>query len=127
MVENVLFWVTCKDVQEAHYLLAIINSDALYGAVTPLMPKGQFGARHLHKHLWKLPIREFDPANPLHAEVSDAGKAAAKGAARQLAALQAERDRVTVKIARRELRKWLRSSPQGQTVEHDVTRLLAAE
>ena len=25
------------------------------------MPKGQFGARHLHKHLWKLPIPEFDP------------------------------------------------------------------
>ena len=127
MVENVLFWVTCKDVQEADYLLAIINSDALFEAVAPLMPKGQFGARHLHKHLWKLPIPEFDPANPLHAEVSDAGKAAADGAARQLAALQAERDRVTVTIARRELRNWLRNSPEGQAVEHAVTRLLGAE
>ena len=88
------------------------------------MPKGQFGARDLQKHLWKLPIPEFDPANPLHAEVSDAGKAAAKGAARQLAALQAERDRVTVTIARRELRKWLRNSPEGRSVEQIVTRLL---
>ena len=127
IVDYKLFWIACKDTQEAHYLLAIINSDALYEAVTPLMSKGQFGARDLQKHLWKLPIPEFDSANPLHAEVSDAGKAAAKGAASQLATLQAERPRVTVKIARRELRNWLRHSPEGQAVEHAVTRLLAAE
>ena len=127
IVDHVLYWVVCKDAQEANYLLAIINSDALFEAVAPLMPKGQFGARHLHKHLWKLPIPEFDPANPLHAEVSDAGKAAADGATRQLATLQAERSRVTVTIARRELRNWLRNSPEGQAVEHAVTRLLAAE
>ena len=126
IVDYKLFWIACQDTQEAHYLLAIINSDALYEAVTPLMSKGQFGARDLQKHLWKLPIPEFDPANPLHAEVSDVGKAAAKGAARQLATLQAERSRVTVTIARRELRKWLRSSPEGRSVEHAVTRLLAA-
>ena len=127
ILDHKLFWTTCQDIHEAHYLLAIINSDILYEMVTPLMPKGQFGARDLQKHLWKLPIPEFDPANPLHAEVSDAGKAAAEGAARQLATLQAERDRVTVTIARRELRKWLRSSQQGHAVEQAVTRLLRAE
>ena len=127
IVDYTLYWVTCRSRHEAQYLLSIINSDILADAVRPLMAKGQFGARHLQKHLWKLPIPEFDPANPLHAEVSDAGKAAAKGAARQLAALQAERDRVTVTIARRELRKWLRNSPEGQSVEQAVTRLLAAE
>ncbi len=125
IVDHVLYWVTCKSIQEATYLLAIINSQALYEAVTPLMAKGQFGARHLHKHLWKLPIPEFDAANPLHAEISDAGKAAADGAARQLAALKAERDPLTVTVARRELRKWLRQSPQGQTAEQPVTRLLS--
>ena len=117
ILDHKLFWTTCKDIDEAHYLLATINSDVLYEMVMPLMPKGQFGARDLQKHLWKLPIPEFDPANPLHAEVSDAGKAAADGAARQLAALQAERSRVTVTIARRELRNWLRSSPEGRAVE----------
>ena len=35
-----------------------------------------------------------------------------------------ERDRVTVTIARRELRKWLRASPEGQAVEDAVGRLL---
>ena len=124
ILDHKLFWTTCKDIDEARYLLATINSDVLYEMVMPLMPKGQFGARDLQKHLWKLPIPEFDPANPLHAEVSDVGKAAAKGAARQLAALQAGRSRVTVTIARRELRKWLRNSPEGRSVEQIVTRLL---
>ena len=124
MVENVLFWVTCKAAQEAHYLLAVINSNVLFETVSSLMPKGQFGARHLHKHLWKLPIPEFDPANGLHVAVSEAGQAAAAGAAEQLRQLREERDRVTVTIARRELRKWLRESDEGKAVEDVVGRLL---
>ena len=122
------FGLLCKVyAQEAHYLLAIINSDALYKAVEPLMPKGQFGARHLQKHLWKLPIPEFDPAVPLHAAIADAGQAAATGAAQQLAALRATRPRLTVTIARRELRKWLRTSPEGQAVEDHVAKLLEGQ
>ena len=126
IVDHVLYWIACKDTREASFLLAIINSDGLYEAVAPLMPTGQFGARHLHKHLWKLPIPEFDPEIPLHAEVSEAGEAAAKGAAQQLAQMREQRDRVTVTIARRELRKWLRASPEGQAVEDAVARLLNA-
>ena len=125
IAENVLFWITCRDTQEANYLQAIINSDALYEAVASLMPKGQFGARHLHKHLWKLPIPEFDPDNAAHAGLADVGEAAAAGAARELARLRADRERVTVTIARRELRKWLRSSPEGKSVEAAVAKLLA--
>ena len=71
LVDYTLYWTVCNDLREAHYLLAIINSDALYAAVTPLMAKGQFGARHLQKHLWKLPIPEFDPGNLLHITVSE--------------------------------------------------------
>ena len=124
-VENVLFWVTCKDVQEAYYLLAIINSDTLYDAVTPLMNKGQFGARDLHKHLWKLPIPEFDAGNVLHASLAIAGERVAAGAAERLAELRVERgDRLTVTIARRELREWLRSSLDWAVIERLMHRLL---
>ena len=126
MVENVLFWITAKDAREANYLLAIINSQALYEAARSIMTKGQFGARDLHKRLWKLPIPEFDPGNGLHVEVSQAGRTAADGAAQRLEQLRQERDRVTVTIARRELRKWLRQSPEGNAVEDVVGRLLRA-
>lgn len=124
-VENVLFWIACKDTHEANFLLAIINSDRLYEAVQPLMNKGQFGARHLHKQLWKLPIPEFDGSDLLHREIAEAGETAALGSARRLAELRAERgEGLTITIARRELRAWLRESAEGAAVEDAVGRLL---
>ena len=128
IVENVLFWLPCENAEEANYLLAIINSDTLNEAVTPLMSKGQFGARDLHKQLWKLPIPEFDASNALHDEISKAGEAAAAGVAQQLEGLRQERgDGLTVTIARRELRKWLRASAEGAAVERAVGRLLGGK
>ena len=125
LVDETLYWITCKDLDEAHYLLAIINSDTLREAVGPFMPKGQFGARHLHKHLWKLSIPEYDADNALHADISDAGKAAAAGAASELARVRGERgEDVSVTIVRRELRKWLRSSEEGKRVEVTAVELL---
>ncbi len=126
LIDHMLFWITCVNLQEANFLLAVINTQVLYDGVAPLMAKGQFGARDLHKHLWKLPIPEFDPAEELHVAISEAGEAAAAGAGRQLATLRQERPDATVRIARRELRKWLRESPEGRTVEEEVGRLLAA-
>ena len=125
IVDHLLYWVACKDAREAYYVVAIINSNALREAVRPLMSKGQFGARDLHKHLWKLPIPEFDPGDPLHAAISEAGRAAAEGAARELAALRQTRSKLTVTIARRELRKWLREGHEGKAVEEAVRELLS--
>ena len=127
IIDYKLFWITCKDTMEAHFLLAIINSDALYKLVTPLMSKGQFGARDLQKHLWKLPIPEFDSGNPLHLQTSQAGDAAAQGATKQLAQLRQDRGEVTVTIARREIRKWLRESKEGKAVEEAVEELLVSK
>ena len=125
IVDGKLFWVTCKNMQEAHYLVAIINSAALYEAVQPLMTRGQFGPRDLQEHLWKLPIPEFDADDPLHTAIAEAGAAAALGAQSRLRALQAERGpTVSWRIARRELRAWLTSAPEGKAVEDQVQRLL---
>ena len=59
----------------------------------------------VHKHLWKLPIPEFDPEQGLHVDIAEAGATAAAGARAQLAQLREERgDKLTVTIVRRELR-----------------------
>ena len=117
VIDNRLFWVTCKDRAEADYLLAIINSNSLEVAVEPLMSKGQFGARDLHKHLWKLPIPEFDSGVELHAEIAAAGAAAAVEARWRLTSLRKECGAdVGVTIVRRELRAWLRGSAEGAAV-----------
>ena len=124
-VDYTLYWIACKDIHEANYLVAVINSQALSEAVTPLMPKGQFGARHLQKHLWKLPIPEFDPEQELHTVIAEAGATAAVGAMNTLTELRKQRgDKLTVTIARRELRKWLHASDEGKAVENAVGKLL---
>ena len=124
VVDHLLYWVACRGLEEASYLLAVVNSDTLYEVAESLMSKGQFGARDLHKHLWKLPIPEFDAANSLHMRISEAGSAASKGAARRLEQLREERDRVTVTIARREIRKWLATSEEGRAAAAAVSELL---
>ncbi len=73
-----------------------------------------------------MPIPEFDPENDLHVSISEAGRRAAEGAAVRLAELYEERERVTVTIARRELRSWLRGSGEGMGVESLVGRLLGS-
>ena len=126
IVDHKLFWAPCKDLQEAHYVLAILNSHTLYETAKPLMAKGQFGARDLHKHLWKLSIPEYDGAKTLHQNIATAGQAAASGAAQQLKVLRQERGAtVSTTIARRELRGWLAQSDEGKQVEKLVKQLLA--
>ena len=126
LVDHLLYWIPCRTINEANYLQAIINSDVLQAAVTPLMSKGQFGARDLHKHLWKLPIPKFDPIQELHLAIAEAGATAAAGAGEKLAELREKRtDKLSVTIVRRELRIWLRTSEAGRAVETRVGKLLS--
>ena len=61
-----------------------------------------------------------------HANISRVGTVAAAGAAKKLAELRERRsDKLTVTIARRELRSWLRMSDEGKSVEDSVTKMLA--
>ena len=61
IVDYQLFWVPCKDLREANYLVAIINNNALYSAVTPLMSKGQFGARDVQNTSGSCPSQNSTP------------------------------------------------------------------
>ncbi len=126
LMESKLFWIACKTIEEANYLLAIINSEILAKSVNKYTtPNWAGNTRDLQKHLWKLPIPEFDPSQDLHATIAEAGAAAAAGAQRQLVQVRAQYgERFSVTIARRELRKWLRASKEGQAVEGAVGRLL---
>ncbi|MXW24429.1 MAG: hypothetical protein F4Z96_07300 [Chloroflexi bacterium] len=123
IVDYTLFWIPLSSEREAAYLLAIINSDYLRDAVEPFMPKGQWGARHVQKHLWNLPIPRFDPKESLHAEVADVGDAAAAGAALQVDG----QDELTSAAARRIVREWLADSDEGREVERVVAELLGVE
>ena len=128
LVDTKLYWLPCRNEREANYVVAIINSQALYDAVAPLMSKGQFGARDLHKHLWKLPIPGFDESEALHKEISEAGAAARERVPKVLERLRKmlkkEGKEMTVTAARKGVRAWLGSSREGKEVERLVGGLL---
>ncbi len=129
VVDYTLFWVACVSLAEAEYLLSIINSDTLEEAVNKYtVPNWAGRTRHLHKHLWKLPIPRYNERVALHRELAKAGEAAAKRVADILPELRAKEEAkgrsLTVTIARREIRKWLRQSKEGKDVERLVGKLL---
>ncbi len=128
VVDVRLVWVPAHSLLEASYLTAIINSEVLKQRVEPLMSKGQFGARDLVKHLWRLPIPEYDDSDPLHVELAKVGEAAAIGAKALWDEVRVEREgrgqSTSVTVARREIRQWLSESAEGRRVEELVGRLL---
>ncbi len=129
ILDRKLYQVTCRNLDEAYYLLAIINSIALEQAVKDFMPKGQFGPRDLEKHLWKLPIPEYDGGNERHAELSRLGRTAARLAECQLATLTARdgADKLTANRVRADFRDiWQTESATAQDIEAAVGKLLAA-
>ena len=130
VIDTSLYWIVCSGTEEAHYLIALINSLGLERALSPLMAKGQFGARHVHKHVWRLPIPAYNEALSLHHDIAEAGVATAEGAAQVLSEVRAERERsgkgFSVTIARRELRRWLSEAEEGRHVEGLVGRLFGS-
>ena len=92
-------------------------------AVNQFMPKGLFGARHLHKHLWKLPIPAYDPNDADHADLSRLGRRAAVEAEKVIAGLGDPVPSVTK--ARSVLRhEWQPNSAVAQGIEAGVRGLL---
>ena len=129
LVESKLYAIECASIDEAWYLTAILNAQVSADAIAPLMSKGQFGARDVHKHVWKLLIPEFDTDESLHLEIAVAGAEASIGAESVWREIEAERraagKSVSVTIARREIRAWLAESAEGKRVEALVERLLS--
>ena len=124
ILDTALYQVTCKNLGEAYYLLAIINSNAMFEAVVPLMPKGQFGARDLHKHLWKLPFPAYDPNDASHIDLSRLGQRSMIEAEAIIAPMRSPT--LTRDKARSTLRhEWQPNSPTAQAIETAVQQLLA--
>ena len=127
--ENALFQTVCKSESEAYYLIATINSNELAAATETFMPRGLYGARHFHKHGWKLPIPRYDASDPLHVHLSELSKAAES----ECAALIANSDIPTKpagdaqsRSARKMLRhEWQLLSATAQAIESTVAELLS--
>jgi SAM-dependent methyltransferase len=83
VVDLNLYSIACETAREAHYLCAVINSKRVTEAISHDQPRGQYGARHIHRRPVELvPIPRFDPMEADHQELSDLSeKAHARAAA----------------------------------------------
>ena len=129
LADTSLYWIICNTLEEAYYLVAIINSDSLAETVNKFtIPNWAGKTRHLHKHLWRLPIPAYDSNNTLHTDLAALGGQLATEAAIQLTDLQtaraADNKSTSVIVARRQLRQWLSTHPPAQQVEQLVAQLL---
>jgi hypothetical protein len=77
------------DRYEAHYLIAIFNSNVLNELIQSMIVKGEFGGRHIHKKVLELPIPRFDPNDPIHRRLAELGRLASERACKALPKLLA--------------------------------------
>ena len=128
LIDTKLYWIKCQTLNEAYYLAAIINSQHLKQSVESLMVKGAYGARDLHKHLWRFPIPEYDNDDSLHTELARLGKGIHSQVQNRWAEEKEERTTsdktISVTVARRVLRDWLTTNPEAQKVEFLVEQLM---
>lgn len=119
LIDHKLYWASASCVEEAQFLIAILNAPETTTRVRPLMSYGK-DERDVDKYVWSLPIPMFDPAIKEHAELAKLGA-------------QAEREIATLVMpdehfasARRRIRDWLESSELGDEINRRVATLMGA-
>lgn len=73
--------MACETEAEAHYLVAVLNSDVLADEIVKLQSIGLFGARHIDTLPWRFAIRRYDSGDAVTVRLSDLGIRAAEVAA----------------------------------------------
>ena len=126
ILDTSLYQVACRSRNEAYYLLSIINSTTLAAETKPFCTTNWAREiRNLHKHLWKLPIPEFDPDDDLHIWLAKLGYAAETEAYREIADIKNNDKPPTTKVARDKLRNdWQPTSEIAAAIEDAVVKLL---
>jgi SAM-dependent methyltransferase len=120
IVDHKAYWMTARNIDEAHYLLAVINSGFVLAAVASSQSHGQRDPRDFDKLVWTLPIPGYDETIDLH---RDLAAAAARAGAVAAAAELPEGAHFTAK--RRAIRAALAADGIAREIEILVAALLA--
>ncbi len=119
VVEHGLYWGTPDSEEEAHYIVAILNSETTRERIQLLQARGLFGARHFDKVIFTLPIPRFSATVAVHRDLAVAGREAERLAATFEIAQGAPFAR-----ARRTVREGLRAAGVSDRIDAMVARLL---
>jgi hypothetical protein len=119
VVDKDAYWAVANSLQEAAYVVAILNTAIVLERVKDLQPVGQRDPRHFDNLVWTLPIPEFDATEALHADLAAAALRAAEIAAHVDLPEDAH---FTTK--RRLIRDALVADGEAETIERLVDALL---
>jgi len=117
LIDHTLYWGSVASAAEGRYLVGILNSPSLTELVRPLMAYGK-DERHIDKHVWKLPIPAYDPADPVHQQITEL----AEQLEVELAQAPLRSDYFVT--SRRQLRSAIASSAAGQALDQLVRQLI---
>lgn len=118
VIEHKLYWASTADVNEARYLIAVLNSQALLDLVRPLQSRGEHNPRDFDKYVFKVPFPLFSPDNPSHNRLAAlAERAEAVAAAVELPA-------VSFQAQRRRIREALELDGVGKEIDDQVRDIL---
>lgn len=74
VIDHKLYWAAVESPEEAHYLLAILNSGEVKERVNPLQSRGQWGERDIDKYVFHVPFSEYDETEASHVTLAELGE-----------------------------------------------------
>ena len=80
IVEHKLYWAACESQKEAHYLTAILNSEAANIAIKPFQSVGLMGERDIEKKVLDLPLPSYSTQIDEHRAIAKLGAEAHEAA-----------------------------------------------
>ncbi|MBC9000853.1 N-6 DNA methylase [Micromonospora aurantiaca (nom. illeg.)] len=70
IIDHKLYWAAVSGVEEARYLVSILNSTMVLERVRPLQALGLFGGRDIDKNVFAVPIPSYDASDKDHRELA---------------------------------------------------------
>jgi hypothetical protein len=119
LIENGLYWAAASTEDEADYLCAILNAPLTTELARPFMSYGK-DERDIEKHIWQLPVPEFNSGNETHVALAKLAREA-----QSLAEQMSIDPRLHFSASRRRLREALDQSTAMQQINEIVFELLS--
>jgi hypothetical protein len=82
LIDHKTYWGTFHTADEAHYLVAILNCEAVNEIIKPFQSLGLMGERDIHKKVLDVTFPPFDKDKPKHSDLVRLARAAATEAYR---------------------------------------------
>ena len=119
VINSGLYWSALQSYEEGQYLCAVMNAPCVTELLRPLMSYGK-DERDIHKHIWKLPIPEYDANNSIHQALVELSSKAEK-----LVSEFEIDNKKHFSAIRRKVRESLDKSPIGSEINDLVFELIS--